>query len=153
MLIWIAHLFSSVNSRAAMMEFEINMTEMPLGKLSKQNIQKGTWYLIKSLLSLSLIVMIIWKHFDSLGLFFIFFSSTGFEALTEIQNLLSDNSYNDPAFKESMLVAASNRFFTLIPSVHPHIIRDEFDFKAKVCSVLLYTCVSFWLALDPGFIS
>lgn len=25
-----------------MMEFEINMSEMPLGKLSKQNIQKGT---------------------------------------------------------------------------------------------------------------
>lgn len=28
--------------RAAMMEFEINMSEMPLGKLSKSNIQKGT---------------------------------------------------------------------------------------------------------------
>lgn len=27
--------------RAAMMEFEINMSEMPLGKLSKSNIQKG----------------------------------------------------------------------------------------------------------------
>lgn len=27
--------------RAAMMEFEINMAEMPLGKLSKSNIQKG----------------------------------------------------------------------------------------------------------------
>lgn len=25
-----------------MMEFEINMSEMPLGKLSKRNIQKGT---------------------------------------------------------------------------------------------------------------
>jgi hypothetical protein len=59
--------------------------------------------------------------------------------LTEIQNLLSDNSNNDPAFKESMLVAASNRFFTLIPSTHPHIIRDEFDFKAKVCYVQFYT--------------
>lgn len=29
--------------RAAMMEFEINMSEMPLGKLSKTNIQKGTF--------------------------------------------------------------------------------------------------------------
>ena len=29
--------------RAAMMEFEINMSEMPLGKLSKSNIQKGTY--------------------------------------------------------------------------------------------------------------
>ena len=28
-------------SRAAMMEFEINMSEMPLGKLTKENIQKG----------------------------------------------------------------------------------------------------------------
>ena len=27
--------------RAAMMEFEINMSEMPLGKLSRSNIQKG----------------------------------------------------------------------------------------------------------------
>ncbi|KAJ4805650.1 Poly [ADP-ribose] polymerase [Rhynchospora pubera] len=89
-------LFNVETYKAAMMEFEINMAEMPLGKLSKKNIQKG------------------------------------FEALTEIQNLLSDNSNNDPTFKESMLVAASNRFFTLIPSIHPHIIRDELDFKAKV---------------------
>lgn len=29
--------------RAAMLEFEINMSEMPLGKLSKSNIQKGTY--------------------------------------------------------------------------------------------------------------
>ncbi|KAF3335248.1 poly [Carex littledalei] len=89
-------LFNVETYKAALMEFEINMTEMPLGKLSKQNIQKG------------------------------------FEALTEIQNLLSDNSNNDTAIKESMLVAASNRFFTLIPSIHPHIIRDELDFKTKV---------------------
>lgn len=27
-----------------MMEFEINMSEMPLGKLSKHNIQKGNSY-------------------------------------------------------------------------------------------------------------
>lgn len=27
--------------RAALLEFEINMSEMPLGKLSKSNIQKG----------------------------------------------------------------------------------------------------------------
>lgn len=30
--------------RAAMMEFEINMSEMPLGKLSKENIQKGNFF-------------------------------------------------------------------------------------------------------------
>jgi len=34
--------------RAAMMEFEINMSEMPLGKLSKSNIQKGEVILFPS---------------------------------------------------------------------------------------------------------
>ena len=29
--------------RAAMMEFEINLSEMPLGKLSKSNIQRGNY--------------------------------------------------------------------------------------------------------------
>ncbi|KDP21330.1 hypothetical protein JCGZ_21801 [Jatropha curcas] len=88
-------LFNVEAYRAAMMEFEINMSEMPLGKLSKSNIQKG------------------------------------FEALTEIQNLLNNNTY-DPSIKESLMVDASNRFFTVIPSIHPHIIRDEDDFKSKV---------------------
>ncbi|XP_059433142.1 poly [ADP-ribose] polymerase 1 [Corylus avellana] len=88
-------LFNVETYRAAMMEFEINMAEMPLGKLSKSNIQKG------------------------------------FEALTEIQNLLNSNSH-DPSVKESLIIDASNRFFTMIPSVHPHIIRDEDDFKSKV---------------------
>ncbi|XVE77898.1 hypothetical protein DITRI_Ditri13aG0100800 [Diplodiscus trichospermus] len=81
--------------QAAMMEFEINMSEMPLGKLSKSNIQKG------------------------------------FEALTEIQNLLNSNAH-DPSVKESLIIDASNRFFTVIPSIHPHVIRDEDDFKSKV---------------------
>jgi len=31
-----------------------------------------------------------------------------------------------------LIVDASNRFFTVIPSIHPHIIRDEDDFKSKV---------------------
>ncbi|CAM8931406.1 unnamed protein product [Rhodiola kirilowii] len=88
-------LFDVETYRAAMLEFEINMSEMPLGKLSKSNIQKG------------------------------------FEALTEIQNLLNNNSH-DASMKESLLVNASNRFFTLIPSVHPHVIRDEDDFQSKV---------------------
>jgi hypothetical protein len=39
--------------RAAMMEFEINMAEMPLGKLSKSNIQKGS-YIQKSLIALEI---------------------------------------------------------------------------------------------------
>ncbi|CAI9107673.1 OLC1v1007086C1 [Oldenlandia corymbosa var. corymbosa] len=88
-------LFNVETYRAAMREFEINMSEMPLGKLSKSNIQKG------------------------------------FEALTEIQNLLEDIASN-PSVKESLIIAASNRFFTLIPSIHPHVIRDEDDFKSKV---------------------
>lgn len=88
-------LFNVETYRAAMMEFEINMSEMPLGKLSKTNIQKG------------------------------------FEALTEIQNLLSGTNY-DPTVKETLLVDASNRFFTVIPSIHPHVIKDEDDFKLKI---------------------
>ncbi|XP_060180948.1 poly [ADP-ribose] polymerase 1 [Lycium barbarum] len=88
-------LFNVETYRAAMMEFEINMSEMPLGKLSKRNIQKG------------------------------------FEALTEIQNLLSGTNH-DPSVKETLLVDASNRFFTVIPSIHPHVIKDEDDFKLKI---------------------
>lgn len=57
----------------------------------------------------------------------------GFEALTEIQNLLNSSAH-DPSIKESLIVDASNRFFTVIPSVHPRVIRDEDDFKSKVCS-------------------
>ncbi|KAL8262051.1 hypothetical protein R6Q59_026100 [Mikania micrantha] len=88
-------LFNVETYRAAMMEFEINMSEMPLGKLSKSNIQKG------------------------------------FEVLTELPDLLNKSTDN-PAVKESMIVDASNRFFTVIPSVHPHVIKDEDDFKSKV---------------------
>ncbi|CAL9164864.1 poly [ADP-ribose] polymerase 1-like isoform X1 [Musa acuminata AAA Group] len=88
-------LFNVETYRAAMLEFEINMSEMPLGKLTKKNIQKG------------------------------------FEALTEIQNLVCNSDY-DPAIKESLIIDASNRFFTLIPSIHPHVIRHEDDVKAKV---------------------
>ncbi|KAB2602252.1 poly [ADP-ribose] polymerase 1-like [Pyrus ussuriensis x Pyrus communis] len=88
-------LFNVETYRAAMMEFEINMSEMPLGKLSKANIQKG------------------------------------FEALTEIQNLLNNNGHA-PSIKESLIIDASNRFFTVIPSIHPRVIRDEDDFKSKV---------------------
>ncbi|KAG8389232.1 hypothetical protein BUALT_Bualt02G0207400 [Buddleja alternifolia] len=88
-------LFNVETYRAAMMEFEINLSEMPLGKLSKSNIQKG------------------------------------FEALTQIQNLLS-NTAHAPSVKESLIIDASNRFFTVIPSIHPHVIKDEDDFKSKV---------------------
>ncbi|CAH9132809.1 unnamed protein product [Cuscuta epithymum] len=88
-------LFNVETYRDAMMEFQINLSEMPLGKLSKSNIQKG------------------------------------FEALTEIQNLLMRSNV-DPSFKESLIIDASNRFFTMIPSIHPHVIKDEDDFKSKV---------------------
>lgn len=79
---------------------------------------------------------------------FIFsFPPPGFEALTEIQNLLNGNSH-DPSVKESLIIDASNRFFTVIPSIHPHIIRDEDDFKSKVriqygSSIMFFTfCIS-----------
>ncbi|CAN1291957.1 Poly [ADP-ribose] polymerase 1 [Linum perenne] len=88
-------LFNVENYRSAMMEFEINMSEMPLGKLSKDNIRKG------------------------------------FEALTDILKLL-DNSPPDPSVRESLMLDASNRFFTIIPSIHPHVIRDEDGIKSKV---------------------
>jgi len=55
----------------------------------------------------------------------------GFEALTQIQNLLG-NADLQPSVRESLIVDASNRFFTVIPSIHPHVIRDEDDFKSKV---------------------
>lgn len=58
-------------------------------------------------------------------------SSSGFEALTQIQNLINSTTHA-PSLKESLLVDASNRFFTVIPSIYPHVIKDEDDFKSKV---------------------
>eukprot|EP00252_Welwitschia_mirabilis_P019406 TRINITY_DN4480_c0_g1_i1.p1 TRINITY_DN4480_c0_g1~~TRINITY_DN4480_c0_g1_i1.p1 ORF type:complete len:362 (+),score=77.54 TRINITY_DN4480_c0_g1_i1:125-1087(+) len=71
------------------------MSEMPLGKLTKSNIQKG------------------------------------FEVLTELQNLILNNkaSIED---KHSLIIDASNRFFTLIPTIHPHLIQEENELKAKI---------------------
>lgn len=68
----------------------------------------------------------------------------GFEALTEIQNLLNTSAY-DPSVKESLIIDASNRFFTVIPSIHPHVIRDEDDFKSKV-QILLIIFVSLFFS-------
>jgi hypothetical protein len=49
-----------------------------------------------------------------------------------------DNTGNQElALRESLIIAASNRFFTLIPSVHPHIIRDKDDLTMKVCAYCL----------------
>lgn len=51
--------------------------------------------------------------------------------MTQIQNLLG-NADLQISVRESLIVDASNRFFTVIPSIHPHVIRDEDDFKSKV---------------------
>ncbi|XP_026410146.1 poly [ADP-ribose] polymerase 1-like [Papaver somniferum] len=77
-------LFNVETYRSAMIELEIDMSEMPLGKLSKSNIQMG------------------------------------FSALTDIQNLLASNN-QDLSVRESLLIDASNRFFSIIPSTHPHV--------------------------------
>ena len=76
--------------------------------------------------------------------FFFVFLDPGFEALTEIQNLLNSNTH-DPSILESLIVDASNRFFTVIPSIHPHVIRDEDDFKSKVGRyyLLVHACYDF----------
>lgn len=75
---------------------------------------------------------------------------SGFEVLTELQNLLTSNQY-EPSVKESLIIDASNRFFTMIPSIHPHIIRDDEDFKLKVC---VKTCTEFLRGCHfrPGYI-
>jgi hypothetical protein len=70
----------------------------------------------------------------------------GFEALTEIQNLLKNTADQALAVRESLIVAASNRFFTLIPSIHPHIIRDEDELMIKVCACyLILLCFLYFL--------
>jgi len=78
--------------------------------------------------------------FDIMLVCFLF---PGFEALTEIQNLLKISN-PDPSVKESLLINASNRFFTMIPSVHPHIIRDEDDFKSKVVPSFIQIQFGVW---------
>ncbi|KAL3678725.1 hypothetical protein R1sor_021681 [Riccia sorocarpa] len=87
-------IFDVETYRAAMMEFEINLSEMPLGKLSKRHIERG------------------------------------FQVLTEIQDLM--NMSSDQPQKQGLIVDASNRFFTLIPSVQPDVIKDEMTLKTKI---------------------
>ena len=74
----------------------------------------------------------------------------GFEALTEIQNLLKNTADQALAVRESLIVAASNRFFTLIPSIHPHIIRDEDELMIKVCTryLLLFLQIGLLIFLN-----
>jgi poly [ADP-ribose] polymerase len=110
-----------------MTEFEINMSEMPLGKLSKENIQKGV------LISFLMDLIFSLQMYDDVKMVTLALLA-GFEALTEIQNLLKNTADQALAVRESLIVAASNRFFTLIPSIHPHIIQDEDEIMIKVCS-------------------
>ena len=74
----------------------------------------------------------------------------GFEALTEIQNLLKNTADQPLAVRESLIVAASNRFFTLIPSIHPHIIHDEDELMIKVCAryLLLFLQIGLLIFLN-----
>jgi hypothetical protein len=53
---------------------------------------------------------------------------SAFQVLTEIQNILKDHSDR----MNNLLVDASNRFFTLVPHVHPRIIVDQDTLKSKV---------------------
>lgn len=55
---------------------------------------------------------------------------SGYEVLTELQNIMGEGE-PDPC-KEGLLVDASNRFFTLIPTVHPTVISDLQTLKSKV---------------------
>jgi len=80
--------------QSAMLEFEINVSEMPLGKLTKRHVAQG------------------------------------FQVLTEVQNALQLPP-DAAGRREGALVDASNRFFTLIPSVHPRVIRTQKTCKPK----------------------
>ena len=112
-----------------MMEFEINMSEMPLGKLSKRHIQRGwlLWnYCVVLLFENFVTWLLIYIHADCKS----FCAIAGYEVLTEIQNILKDAG-NGPR-QQGLLVDASNRFFTLIPTVHPMVISNEQTLKSKV---------------------
>ncbi len=50
--------------------------------------------------------------------------------MTEIQNIMAKDELS--AVKDGLLVDASNRFFTLIPTVHPSVISDHTILKSKV---------------------
>ncbi len=54
----------------------------------------------------------------------------GYQVLTEIQNIMAKDELS--AVKDGLLVDASNRFFTLIPTVHPSVISDHTILKSKV---------------------
>ncbi|KAI3463791.1 hypothetical protein Pfo_020454 [Paulownia fortunei] len=94
-----------VEKRASMMEFEINLSELPLGNLSKSNIPKGL------------------EPFNTVAY--------------------------APIVKGRPIVDASNIVFIVIPSIHPLVIKDEDDFKSKLCSILYFFI---WHFLESTFI-
>lgn len=60
-----------------------------------------------------------------------FHFSTGFEVLTEIQNIMAADTLTAER-KDSALKDASNRFFTLIPAIDPHVISTDEELRSKV---------------------
>ncbi|CAI7918461.1 unnamed protein product [Closterium sp. NIES-54] len=88
-------IFDLKSIREAMVEFEINVREMPLGKLTKRHIERG------------------------------------FQVLTDVQAALQLPP-DSTGRRESAIVDASNRFFTLIPTVNPAAIRTLEALTTKI---------------------
>ncbi|CAI5510371.1 unnamed protein product [Closterium sp. Naga37s-1] len=88
-------IFDLKSIREAMVEFEINVREMPLGKLTKRHIERG------------------------------------FHVLTDVQAALQLPP-DSTGRRESAIVDASNRFFTLIPTVNPAAIRTLEALTTKI---------------------
>ncbi|GJP52654.1 hypothetical protein CLOM_g11752 [Closterium sp. NIES-68] len=88
-------IFDLKSIREAMVEFEINVREMPLGKLTKRHIERG------------------------------------FQVLTDVQAALQLPE-DSTGRRESAIVDASNRFFTLIPTVNPAAIRTLQALSTKI---------------------
>ncbi|CAI5467286.1 unnamed protein product, partial [Closterium sp. Yama58-4] len=88
-------IFDLKSIREAMVEFEINVREMPLGKLTKRHIERG------------------------------------FHVLTDVQAALQ-LAPDSTGRRESAIVDASNRFFTLIPTVNPTAIRTLEALTTKI---------------------
>ncbi|XP_001604917.1 poly [ADP-ribose] polymerase isoform X2 [Nasonia vitripennis] len=92
-------IFDVESMKRAMLEYEIDMDKMPLGKISKKQIQEA------------------------------------YSVLTELLALIN----NDDNPEQSQLIAASNKFYTLIPHSFglegPKIIKTEKEIQAK-CEML-----------------
>ena len=96
-------LFDVEMMKKAMIEFEIDLTKMPLGKLSRRQLEKVSFIspLPLSLTWKSFFLLTVWDRFQAYGL------------LGQAQKLLDDakeGQSNHPKF-----VDVSNQFYTLIP--------------------------------------